>query len=120
MKSMAGLILMGLLMICQSCTTAKLWEDANPNERVWIDASKITEESLQQRGVAYEPYAFAKGKGYLVKKSGWDKMKDYHLRMLGTPVTLVVDAATSVVVVGAYVLVTDPELAFSVIEALSK
>lgn len=56
----------------------------------------------------YEVYDHGNGKGYLIKKSRMDTMKDYQLRALGTPVTLVLDAATTVVVVGVYVFFHDP------------
>jgi hypothetical protein len=120
MKSLSRVILMGLLLFSQSCATSRLWDDTNPNDRVWISADKITEQALKTRGVDYQPYALKQGNGYLVHKSSWGRMKDYHLRMLGTPVTLVVDTATTVVVVGFYALLTDPEGTICLIEALSK
>ncbi len=46
-------------------------------------------------------------------------MKDYQLRALGTPVTLVVDAAATVVVVGVYVFLADPVGTCSLIEGMS-
>jgi len=119
MKSLSGLILIGVLMVCQSCATSKLWEDTDPDARIWIDANKITEEALQKRGVEYRPFALTQGNGYLVKKTSLDKMKDYQLRMLGTPVTLVVDAATTVAVVGVYMFLMDPEGTCSLIEISS-
>jgi hypothetical protein len=109
MKILLSVILVGIVVVCQSCATGKLWEDTDPNERIWLDASKTTEEALQKRGVDYEVYDRGGRKGYLIKKSGMDRMKDYHLRVLGTPVTLVLDAATAVVVVGAYMFVNDPD-----------
>lgn len=119
MKIILSVILMGILVVCQSCTTAKLWKDMDPNERIWIDASKTTEEALQKKGVDYEVYNSGSCKGYLIKKSGMERMKDYQLRALGTPVTLVVDAATTVVVVGAYMFVNDQEGTYLLIKALS-
>jgi hypothetical protein len=118
MKSIWTMVLMGVLVICQSCATSKLWDDTNPNERVWIDADKITEEALREKGVEYEVHAAEWGNGYLIEKSGWSKMRDFHLRMLGTPVTLVVDAATTVVVVGVYIFLSDPVGTCSTIDKL--
>jgi hypothetical protein len=86
-----------------------LWDDTDPNERIWIDADAITEAELKKRGVEYEIYTTETFNGFLVKKSAKDKFKDYHLRLLGAPVTLVVDAATTVVVGAAIVLYTNPE-----------
>jgi hypothetical protein len=119
MKNLSRMALIGFLAVCQSCATAKLWEDTNPNERIWIDSSKITEEALKKRGVAYQVETTQWGTGYLVEKSAAEKMKDYHLRMLGAPVTLVVDAATTVVVVGVYMFLNDPDGTCDLIRAAS-
>ena len=119
MKRISRVILMGLLLNCQACSTAKLWEDANPNERIWIDASKTTEAALKERGLDYQVYSNERGSGYLIKKSGREKMKDYQLRALGTPVTLVLDAAATVVVVGVYMFLSDPVGTCSLIEDVS-
>ena len=119
MNRFKSLILLGALVICQSCVTQRLWDDANPAERVWIDADKITEESLKNRGVKYEVYSDERGKGYLIEKTGLQKMGDYHLRMLGTPVTLVLDGASSVAVVGVYLFLNDPKGTCNLIRAVS-
>ena len=111
MKRIPFLVLIGILLICQSCstgkkpewlgyTTTKLWESNNPNVCVWIDANKTTEEELKQRGVKYTIYSSDKFNGYLVEKSEWDKMKGFYLKLFGTPVTLTIDATTIVAVVG--------------------
>jgi hypothetical protein len=110
MRTSAVLTTLSLvLFLCQSCTTNKLWEDTNPDTRLWIDADKITEAELQKRGVDYTVHNTSQGDGYLVEKSSRQKMKDFHLRMLGTPATLIVDAASTVAVVGVYVFLSDPE-----------
>lgn len=103
MKNGFLIALAGILLLCQACTTAKLWEDTEP--QVWIDASQITEAELKERGVPYRVYRSSIMNGYLVDKSTREKMKGYHLRMLGTPVTLTIDAAGTAVaaaVVGVY------------------
>ena len=86
-------ILSGAMVLSQFGCTSQLWEDTDPNERIWIDATEITEEELQKRGVEYEAYSSENLNGYLLKKSTKDKFKDYHLRLLGTPVTIMTDAA---------------------------
>jgi len=111
MKRIPFFIFIGILSICLSCssekkpewlgyTTTKLWESNRPNVCVWIDAKKITEEELKQKGVKYTVYSSDKLNGYLVEKSEWDKTKGFYLKMFGTPVTLTIDATTIVVVVG--------------------
>jgi hypothetical protein len=119
MKRILSVLLIGVLLCCQACTTAKLWQDANPNDRIWIDADKTTEASLKERGVDYQVYNDKGVSGYLIKKQGLERMKDYQLRALGTPVTLVLDAAATVVVVGVYVLLNDPDGTCSLIEGAS-
>lgn len=118
MKSTTGAMLLAALVMCQSCATARLWDDTNPNVRLWMDGKKITEAELQKRGVEYVVHKTPLGDGYLIEKSGSQRMKDYHLRMLGTPVTLVADAATTVVVVGVYMFCSDPEGTVSLIDGL--
>jgi hypothetical protein len=109
-------LLMGMLVFCQSCATSQLWADTRTPEWIWIDANKISEAALQQRGVEYRVQDTPGGKGYLIKSSMAEKMKDFQLRMLGTPVTLAVDAATTVAVVGVYLFLSDPVGTLSLLE----
>ncbi len=121
MKTTAALTVLSMaLLLCQACTTSKLWEDTDPNARLWIDADKITEAELKRRGVAYERHSTDLGDGYLIEKTEKQKMKDFHLRMLGTPATLIIDAASTVAVVGVYVFMSDPEGAVAIGGALRK
>jgi len=119
MAGAMALLLAGLAL-CQSCATQSLWRSTDPNERIWVDANKITEESLRQRGVDYSVCVNEWGVGYLIGKSGWQKFGDYHLRILGTPVTLAVDAVSTVAVVGVIMFLNDPDGTCALIEALSK
>jgi len=96
--------------------TSKLWQDTDPNAVMWIDATKITEAELRERGVKYRAHKTAAGDGFLIEKSEHDKLRDYHLRLLGTPVTLAVDAASTVLVVGVYMFLHDPAGTVSIIE----
>jgi hypothetical protein len=109
MRKKTGILLVSVALACQSCFTTALWQDTDPRARIWIDADKITEAELLRRGLKYEVYNADWGRGYLVKKNALGKMRDYHLRALGTPVTLTVDVATSVLVVGYYMFLLDPE-----------
>ncbi len=118
MHSLARWAVAITLALAQGCATARLWEDTNPNERVWIGADKIAEQTLRERGIDYQVYSGAIGHGYLVRKNIHGRMKDYQLRALGTPVTLVLDAATTVVIVGAFVFVHDPVGTVTLIDKL--
>ena len=113
-NALCKLLTVGLLLSQFGCTS-QLWEDTDPRENVWINAKDITEAELKSRGVEYEVYTSETCNGYLVEKSAKDKFKDYNLRLLGAPVTLVVDAAGTVVVGAAYVLLTNPELTCEII-----
>jgi hypothetical protein len=87
-----------------SCSTHALWDSTDPNEQIWIPASQITEEELVKRGVAYEVYSQEDCNGYLVEPGNLSKFKDYSLRTLCTPITLAVDAVTTVTVGGVMLI----------------
>ena len=55
-KQLFQVVLVGFLFSCQACSTAKLWEDADPNARIWMDADKTTEAALKERGLHYQVY----------------------------------------------------------------
>lgn len=109
MRKTRCILLVGVLALSQPGCTTKLWDATNPNERIWIGEGEISEAELKKRGVEYEVYSSETCPGFLVEKSAMNKFKDYNLRMLGTPVTLAVDAAASVVVGAALVLYSNPE-----------
>lgn len=109
MKKAWSALLVCALVFCQGGCTSMLWDDTRSDDMLYISADDITEQELQKRGVEYEIYSNGSCNGFLVEKSLKDKFKDYHLRLLGTPVTLTVDAATTVVVAGAMILYTNPE-----------
>lgn len=109
MKKIISALLVCTLALFQFGCTSMLWDDTRSDELVFISSKDITEEELQKRGVEYEVFSSETYNGFLVEKSTKDKFKDYHLRMLGTPVTLTVDAASTVVVAGVAVLLSDPE-----------
>ncbi|MBM4154034.1 MAG: hypothetical protein FJ221_03290 [Lentisphaerae bacterium] len=118
MRHPARSVLAGVLALLQGCATARLWEWTDPNERVWIGADAITEQALQARGIDYQVYSGALGNGFLVRKNVRGRLWDYQLRALGTPVTLVLDAATVVVIIGAFVFVHEPAGTVKLIEKL--
>ena len=97
-------ILAVVLLATMSCSTRALWDSTDPNEQVWIPASQISEEELKERGVMYEVYSNEDCNGYLVEPGNLSKFKDYSLRTLCTPITLTVDAVTTVTVGGVMFL----------------
>jgi hypothetical protein len=97
---------LGLLavLLTASCATQKLFDDANPRERIWISAKDVSEEKLISMGVKYYKYSDEFETGYLVEKSTVQRLRDFVIRATGVPVTLVVDAATAVSLGGVAVL----------------
>jgi len=90
-----------LLCFLSSCATRSLWKETDPGKFVRISMDDITEDELKEKELRYyKDYIYHV---YYVEKSGLEKLKDYSLRILGTPFTVVIDAATSIFVVG-YVL----------------
>ena len=93
-----ALILLLTLAFTASCaTTRALWDDTDPY--VALSPDDITEDELKAQGIPY--YRDDMRKVFFVEKRGLAKYKDYAIRALGTPATIVIDAATSIVVIGA-------------------
>ncbi len=101
----------GLLavLLASSCATRKLIKDTSLGERIWIDASSMSEEELIRRHVDYRKYTDELGTGYLVKKNKIQKFRDIMIRATGTPITLAVDAATTCSIVGVAVLAAEAQ-----------
>ena len=85
-----------IVLLCNACATKTLWENTNPGKYVKIEFSKITEEELLENGVKY--IKDNSNQVFYVEKNSFAKLKDYTYRILGTPMTLVIDATTIVVV----------------------
>jgi hypothetical protein len=85
-------------MIIVSCVTAKLWEATDPNTYVAINMKDISERELIDKKVKY--FKNYENGFYYVEKGALQKFQDYSLRVLGTPVTVVIDTATVILVVG--------------------
>jgi hypothetical protein len=89
------------LMLTSSCATQTLWEEANPHEGVWVSASEVTEQQLIDKKIPYYKSNDELGDGYLIPKGRARQLGDYTIRIFATPITVVIDAATTVVVIGA-------------------
>jgi len=99
MKIKFILILTLLLFLNSSCATEAVWKNTNPDKFVKINFTQITEEELIENGVKY--IKDNERKAFYVEKNSFAKLKDYTYRVLGTPVTLVIDTITIVVVAAA-------------------
>ena len=96
-----------MTLCCVSGCTSLLWNTVNPEERVWIPANQITEAELKKRGIEYEK---CEGmlQGYLVRKSKMQRLRDYTVLTLATPITVALDGAF--VVVCFWAVIKEPSL----------
>jgi hypothetical protein len=106
----------GLLILCQSCATSALWDATHPDSRVWIESNKITPAQLEQRCAKQQVDALPVPGGYLVGKSKGHKKMDVAFRVVGTPVTLALDAASGVVLASAGLIFVMPQLFLPMLE----
>ncbi len=97
-------------LVLSGCATTSLWENTNPRERVWVSSSKVTEQMLIEQNIPYNAYQGDLGPGFLIPKTKAQRLGDYTVRALAAPVTVTVDAATVVAVVGLIVFLEDPEI----------
>ena len=84
-----------------SCATHALWDATDPHECVVVPQSQVNEQELKAKGIVY--YPDPKHGVVYVEKTAMQKNKDYVIRAFGTPVTVILDTAGTVVVVGAIV-----------------
>jgi hypothetical protein len=81
-----------------ACVTTSLWKATDPEEYVAIPQSEVSESELQESGLKYRK---DDRQGlYYVEKSGLRRLGDYTIRFFATPVTVVLDAAPAIVVIG--------------------
>lgn len=100
--------LLSVPLVLGGCTyTDMLWQATDPHMRVWIPASRITEDQLQQEGRAYDKVHLTKQSlramgipgqedemdGYLAEKSRVHQLTDRVVMVVGTPVTAGIDTA---------------------------
>ena len=93
MKILLGVFLAAACLGGSSCTTAKLWEDTDPNDPILLAAGENSEATLKKMGVDYTVIDTPDWKGYSVEKTKLRKAIDLQLRLAGTPPALALDAA---------------------------
>jgi hypothetical protein len=91
-----------IVAMISSCATKTLWGRTDPAQYVAVSSDVVSEAEMQKRGVKY--IRNAQGNLFLIEKSDTEKLKDYTYRILGTPITIVIDASVAVIIVGGYVL----------------
>src|ERR1035437_10424022 len=87
-----------LLSSCLYSTTTQLLNATEPNEYIRVPEAKISERVLQDKHLKY--YKDDKAQVYYVEKSSLRKLGDYSIRMFAVPVTVIIDAAPAILVVG--------------------
>jgi hypothetical protein len=85
-------------VFCSSCATSYVWRKTDPNEYLFVERTPAHEAYFQQHKIPY--LVDYKGRTLYVDKNKLQKLKDYSIRTLAIPVTVVLDTATTVVVVG--------------------
>jgi hypothetical protein len=94
MKAIAALL---MLALATSCATTMLWD--HTDTYVAVSQDEISEDVLKAQGATY--YRDDLRKVFFVEKRGMAKFRDYTIRTFTTPVTVMIDAATTIVVAGA-------------------
>ena len=102
-----------------SCATHALWNATDPHEYVAVPQNQVNVEELKAKGILY--YADPKHGVVYVEKTAIQKNKDYLIRAFATPVTVVLDAAPALVVVGGVIWlgVHDPQLLLNALQPKS-
>ena len=90
---------------CSSCCTPALWEATDPAEHVAIPVDRVSEGGLKAKHLKY--YKDETRNLFYVEKRSARKLGDYAIRALATPVTVVIDAVTTVVVVCGFVFAAE-------------
>src|SRR6266540_31548 len=90
-----------------SCATKALWEATSAESYVRVRSDLVAEEDLKKKGLKY--FKSDKDKAYYVEKNDFDRLKDYTFRLFGTPITVVIDAATSILVIGGVGVTSEVE-----------
>ena len=91
-------ILAAIIVMCGSaCTTSMLWDSTDPQEYVEILDASVSIQELNDRGIKYRVDQATNR--VFVAKSSLRKLGDYTIRTLATPLTIVIDTASTLVVV---------------------
>lgn len=89
-------LLISLVFFMNSCCTEKLWEETRPE--YWLSKEVISEKELIEKNVNYKKEA----DGFFIEKPPLNKIGDYTLRVIGTPITAVAD---TIIFGGLFILV---------------
>lgn len=105
MKQIRSIVMLMTCCLLASCATPALWEATDPHDFVAVTKSKVNEDELKAKGLSYR--VDTERDLVYVEKTRLQKSKDYAIRAITTPVTVAVDAVTTIAVVGAAVFVME-------------
>jgi hypothetical protein len=91
LKSKLICLFIVLSFLCNGCATPKLWEATNPNDNIRMKYTEVNEEDLKAQGVKY--IKDDRMQSYYIEKDLVRKYQDYTCRVIGTPITVALDAA---------------------------
>ena len=86
------------LVLFTSCATQYLWRETDPAEYVALSQSTVSQQDLERRHLHF--IVDDEKDVFYVEKNGIQKLRDYTIRTLGTPVAVTIDAAATIVVIG--------------------
>lgn len=87
-----------LATFCSSCATQYLWKATDPSEYVMVSCGDISRDYLESHSLNYVE---DREKGvFYVEKGRLCKFRDYAIRTIGVPVTVTIDTAIVLTVVG--------------------
>lgn len=108
MTNICKILTIGLCFVLAGCATSTLWENSNPNQSVAMELNEANLKRIQSQGLSYREDP--ERKLIYAKKTDFQKAQDYIVRILGTPVTVLLDSATVIAVVGVVVYVSSYDI----------
>jgi len=104
MKNFSVIAWLLVALQLSSCATKSLWDHTSADRYKRVRADLVSEEDVKKKDLPY--FKSNDGSSYYVKKTTGDRVWDYTLRVFGTPVAVVVDAAYIVLFIGTLGLVS--------------
>ncbi|QXE84909.1 hypothetical protein KP003_10865 [Geomonas nitrogeniifigens] len=90
---------------CSGCFTPMLWEATDPNKSIVAKSTKVSEDELKSHGVKY--FKSEDCKTFYIEKGTREKFRDYAYRVLGTPITVALDAGSIAFILLGYAIGQD-------------
>jgi len=104
MKWLSLVVWLLVALQLSSCATKSLWVNTSADRYKRVRADLVSEEDVKKKDLPY--FKSNDGSSYYVKKTTGDRVWDYTLRVFGTPVAVVMDAAYVVLFIGTLGLIS--------------